>query len=70
MDTKQFRSQFTLFICKIYFATIYAVLSQNLFCRYLRAFAWRKVEIKNCACGEKRTNIRYGDIALSYIPIF
>ena len=44
---------------KISFVTIYAVLSQNLFCRDLRAFAWRKVETKNCVCGEKRTNLRY-----------
>ena len=52
-------SQFMLFSCKICFVTIYAVLSQNLFCRDLCAFAWRKVETKNCVCGEKRTNIMY-----------
>ena len=39
-------SQITLFCCKICFVSIYAVLSQNLFCRDLRAFAWRKIEPK------------------------
>ena len=31
-----------LFYRKIYFVAIYAVLAQNLFCRDLRAFVWRK----------------------------
>ena len=39
-------NKLTFFSCKICFVTIYAVLSQNLFCRDLRAFVWRKVEPK------------------------
>ena len=31
------------FIAKFLFYAIYAVLSQNLFCRDLRALAWRKI---------------------------
>ena len=34
-------SHFMLFCCKI---VIYAVLSRYLFCRDLRAFAWRKIQ--------------------------
>ena len=34
------------FIAKFLFYTIYAVLSRNLFCRDLRALAWRKIEPK------------------------
>ena len=29
--------------CQLEFAAIYAVLLQNLICRNLRAFAWRKI---------------------------
>ena len=36
----------TLFCLKIGFVVIYAVLSQNLFCRDLRTFVWRKIEPK------------------------
>ena len=32
------------FVAKSLFYAIYAVLSRNLFCRYLRALAWRKIE--------------------------
>ena len=49
-----------VFCNKIRLFTIYAVLSQNLLCRDLRAFAWRKIEPTNCVCGEKMTNMRYG----------
>ena len=39
--------------------TLYSlVVAQNQFCRDLRAFEWRKK--RNYACGEKRTNMRYG----------
>ena len=38
--------QFMLFCCKIDFVTIYALLSENLFCRDLRTFVWRKIEPK------------------------
>ena len=38
--------------------SVYAVLPQNIFCRDLRAFVWRKMIEKLC-CGEKRTNMRY-----------
>ena len=31
------------FVAKSLFYAIYAVLSRNLFCRYLRALAWRKI---------------------------
>ena len=48
-----------LFCCKICFVAIYAVLSRNLFCHDLRAFRVEKNWTKNCACGEKKTNIRY-----------
>ena len=34
--------QFMLFCCKIDFVTICALLSENLFCRDLRTFVWRK----------------------------
>ena len=34
------------FDAKSLFYAIYAVLSRNLFCRYLRALAWRKIEPK------------------------
>ena len=48
------------------------VLSQNLFCRNLHCFVAKSVLLqftrfcveknltKNCACGEKKTNIKYG----------
>ena len=39
----------------------YAVLSQNLFCRDLRAFVWRKIELKIVLVEKKKTNIRYAD---------
>ena len=32
-----------LICCEICFVAIYAVLAQNLFCRDLRAFVWRKI---------------------------
>ena len=49
-------SHFMLFCCKI---VIYAVLSRYLFCRNLRAFAWRKIQPRIMPRGEKMTNIRY-----------
>ena len=55
---KSVLSQFMLFFRKICFVAIYAVLSRNLFCRNLRAFAYRKIETKIVAV-EKRTNIWY-----------
>ena len=36
-------SLFMLICRKICFAAIYAVLAQNLFCRDLRTFVWRKI---------------------------
>ena len=56
---KSVLSQFTLFSCKIWFVTIYAVLSQHLFCCDLRAFVWRKIEPKIVLVERKKTNIRY-----------
>ena len=47
-----------LFCWQISFVRVYAVLSQNKFCRNLRALTWRKIKPK-VACGEM-TNIRYG----------
>ena len=44
--------------CKIIVLVIYAILSR-IFCRDLRTSVWRKIEPKNCVCGEKRTNIMY-----------
>ena len=35
--------KFMMFCCKIGFIAIYALLSQNLFCRGLRTFVWRKI---------------------------
>ena len=50
-----------MLICrKICFAAIYAVLAQNLFCVEKNLF-------RNCACGEKRTNIRYAIVV--FYPI-
>ena len=48
-------SHFMMFCCKI---VIYAVLSRYLFCRDLRAFAWRKIQPR-IGPVEKMTNIRY-----------
>ena len=50
-------SHFMMFCCKI---VIYAVLSRYLFCRDLRAFAWRKIQPRITPRGEKMTNIRSG----------
>ena len=41
------------FVTKSLFYAIYAVLSQNLFCRYLRALAWRKLRQKICLWRKK-----------------
>ena len=58
----------------IFFVTIHADLSQNLLCCHLRCigaksilsrfthFCVEKNLFRNCACGEKRTNIRYVDV--------
>ena len=43
-----------IFSCKIWFVTIYAVLSRNLFCCDLRAFVWRKIEPKNVPVEKER----------------
>ena len=56
---KSVLSQFLLFCREICFIAIFAVLLRKIFCRDLRAFVWRKIKPKNCACGEKWTNIRY-----------
>ena len=56
---KSVLSQFMLFCYEICFVAIYAVLSQNPFCRNLHAFACRKIELKIVPVEEKRTNIRY-----------
>ena len=53
-----FLSLFMLFCCKICFVAIYAVLPQNLYCRDT-CFCVEKNLLRNCACGEKRTNMRY-----------
>ena len=42
-----------LFCCKITFATIYALLSRNIFCRDLRTFVWRKNYQKNACMWRK-----------------
>ena len=41
------------FVAKSLFYAIYAVLSRNLFCRYLRALAWRKLGQKFCLWRKK-----------------
>ena len=46
--------QIMLFCCKICFVAIYAVLLRNLFCCDLRAFVWRKVELKIVLVEKKR----------------
>ena len=45
--------QFMLFCCKIDFVTICALLSENLFCRDLRTFVWRKIEPKIASVEKK-----------------
>ena len=45
--------QFMLFCCKIDFVTIYALLSENLFCRDLRTFVWKKIEPKIASVEKK-----------------
>jgi len=47
-------SQLTLFCCKICFVAIYAVWSQNLFSRNLRASVWRKIEPEIVLVEKKR----------------
>ena len=67
----------------IFFVTIHADLSQNLLCCHLRCigaksilsrfthFCVEKNLFRNCACGEKRTNIRYECcLVVKYISIF
>ena len=61
----------------IFFVTINADLSQNLLCCHLRSigaksilsrfthFCVEKNLFRNCACGEKRTNIRYDAVLAS-----
>ena len=51
---KSVLSQFSFVICKIWFVTIYAVLSWNLFCCDLRSFVWRKIEPKIVLVEKKR----------------
>ena len=47
-------------ICRIFcFIVIYAVLSQNFFCRNLRSFCVEKNYTQNFVRGEKMTNIMY-----------
>ena len=41
------------FVAKSLFYAIYAVLSRNLFCRYLRALAWGKLRQKFCLWRKK-----------------
>ena len=41
------------FVAKSLFYAIYAVLSRNLFCRYLSALAWRKIEPKILSVDKK-----------------
>ena len=55
-------SHFMMFCCKI---VIYAVLSRYLFCRDLRAFAWRKIQPRITPRGEEMTNIRYAPPSLN-----
>ena len=56
----------TLVCCKQYCFVAKSVLSQfTLFCRDLLAFCVEKNLTKNCACGEKKTNIRYGAYTLN-----
>ena len=52
---------FTLFCCKIcFFLAIFAVLSHDRFLRFTRYYVEKNLA-KNSACGEKMTNIRYGE---------
>ena len=56
-----------MLICReICFVAIYAVLARNKFCPDLRAFVWKNL-FRNCACGEKRTNIRYGRDLVTFV---
>ena len=51
--------EFTLFCRKICFASIYAVLLRNLFCRGLRTFCVETNHGQNVVRGEKMTYIMY-----------
>ena len=51
--------QFMLFCCKIDFVTINALLSEDLFCRDLGTFVWRKIEPKIASVEKKMTTTRY-----------
>ena len=51
--------KFILFCCTIVFVTIYAVLSQNMFCWDSRTFVWRKFNQK-LHMWWKMTNMGYG----------
>ena len=53
-------NKLTFFCCKICFVAIYAVLSR--FTRFCVEKSWTK----NCACGEKKTNIRYVKIFIKH----
>ena len=48
---------FALFWCKICFAVIYYVLTQNWFCRDIHTFVWRTNLPKSLVRGAKMTNI-------------
>ena len=50
--------QFILFCCKICFAAVYAVLTQNLYWAQFTRFCMEKNWTKYCICGGKRKNIR------------
>ena len=48
------------------FVVIYAVLSQNLFCRDLRSFCVEINQAQNFVRGEKMTNIMYDNAIRSF----
>ena len=49
-------------VCReICFVAIYAVFLRKIFCCYLRAFVWRKIELKIVLVEKNKTNIRYAD---------
>ena len=53
-------SHFMLFCSRISFFVIYAVLSRNIYLAIHALLRGEKFNKKNCARGEKMTNMRYG----------
>ena len=62
-------SHYILFRCKISFSLDLRCFVAKSFCRDLRTIVGRKIWAKNCARGEKITNIRYGMVHFSPVAL-